>query len=143
VFALGSDPVQLGLVKSINRPGGNATGITSSTNQMEPKRLGLLRELAPGVALIGALVNPKFPAAVRQVHDIEDAARAIGQRIIVGDASTDDELDATFASLLHAGIGALLVAADPFFDTRREHSRRGSDCLPSTSFANLRLRAEC
>jgi putative ABC transport system substrate-binding protein len=110
---------------------------------MEPKRLGLLRELAPGVALIGALVNPKFPAAVRQVHDIEDAARAIGQRIIVGDASTDDELDATFASLLHAGIGALLVAADPFFDTRREHSRRGSDCLPSTSFANLRLRAEC
>jgi putative tryptophan/tyrosine transport system substrate-binding protein len=120
VFAVGSDPVHLGLVKTINRPGGNATGITSSTNQMEPKRLGLLRELAPGVAIIGALVNPKFPAAMRQAHDIEAAARAIGQRIIFGDASTDDELDATFASLLHAGIGALLVAADPFFDTRRD-----------------------
>jgi putative tryptophan/tyrosine transport system substrate-binding protein len=120
VFAVGSDPVQLGLVKAFNRPDGNATGITTSTNQMEPKRLGLLRELVPGVTMIGALVNPKFPAAVRQAHDIEDAARAIGQRIIFGNASTDDELDATFASLLQAGIGALLVAADPFFDTRRD-----------------------
>jgi putative tryptophan/tyrosine transport system substrate-binding protein len=120
VFAVGSDPVNLGLVKTINRPGGNATGITTSTNQMEPKRLGLLRELAPGVTMIGALVNPKFPAAVQQAHDIEAAARAIGQRIIFGNASTDDELNATFGSLLHAGIGALLVAADPFFDTRRD-----------------------
>jgi putative ABC transport system substrate-binding protein len=108
------------LVESFNRPGGNVTGITTSTNAMEPKRLALLRELAPGVALIGALVNPNFPAAARQALDIEDAARAIGQRIVVAKASTDAELDTAFASLVNAGIGALLVTADPYFDTRRD-----------------------
>jgi putative ABC transport system substrate-binding protein len=81
VFATGSDPVQLGLVESFNRPGGNATGVTTSTNLMEPKRLGLLRELAPGVSVVGVLVNPNFPAAVRQAADIEQAARAVGQHI--------------------------------------------------------------
>jgi len=120
VFAVGSDPVGIGLVESFNRPGGNVTGITTSTNAMEPKRLALLRELAPGVALIGALVNPNFPAAARQALDIEDAARAIGQRIVVAKASTDAELDTAFASLVNAGIGALLVTADPYFDTRRD-----------------------
>ena len=120
VFAVGSDPVQLGLVKTINRPDGNATGITTSTNQMEPKRLGLLRELAPGVTMIGALVNPKFPAAKRQVHDIEDAAPAVGLKIVIANASADDELDVAFASLVRAGVRALLVAADPYFDTRRD-----------------------
>src|SRR5262249_26138804 len=79
VFAVGSDPVGIGLVESFNRPGGNVTGITTSTNAMEPKRLALLRELAPGVALIGALVNPNFPAAARQGLGIEDGARAPGQ----------------------------------------------------------------
>jgi putative tryptophan/tyrosine transport system substrate-binding protein len=120
VFSVGSDPVQLGLVKTINRPSGNATGITTSTNQMEPKRLGLLRELAPGVTMIGALVNPKFPAAVRQAHDIEDAARATGLKIVVVKASADDELDVAFASLVRSGVRALLVTADPYFDTRRD-----------------------
>jgi putative ABC transport system substrate-binding protein len=120
VFAVGSDPVGIGLVESFNRPGGNVTGITTSTNAMEPKRLALLRELAPAVALIGALVNPNFPAAARQALDIEDAARAIGQRIVVAKASTDAELDTAFASLVNAGIGALLVTADPYFDTRRD-----------------------
>jgi putative ABC transport system substrate-binding protein len=120
VFAIGSDPVKVGLVESFNRPGGNATGITTSTNLMEPKRLALLRELAPGVAVVGALVNPKFPAAALQAKDIEEAARAIGQRIVFANASADAELDAAFESLTSAGIGALMVTADPYLDTRRD-----------------------
>ncbi len=120
VFATGSDPVQAGLVESFNRPGGNATGVTTSTNLMEPKRLGLLRELAPGVSLVGALVNPNFPAAVRQAADIEQAARTVGQRILIANASTDDELEAAFASFVRGGVGALLVTADPYFDVRRD-----------------------
>ena len=120
VFAVGGDPVGTGLVDSFNRPGGNATGVTTSTSLMEPKRLALLRELAPRVALVGALVNPRFPPAVRQARDIEDAARSIGQRIIIAKASADDELNAAFASLVGAGIDALLVTADPYFDIRRD-----------------------
>jgi putative ABC transport system substrate-binding protein len=120
VFATGSDPVSLGLVASFNRPGGNATGIITSTNVMEPKRLGLLRELAPGVALVGALVNPNFPPAAQQARDLEDAARAIGQRLVIARASTDQELEAAFAFFLREGIGSLLVAGDPYFDTRRD-----------------------
>ena len=120
VFATGSDPVSLGLVASFNRPGGNATGVTTSTNLMEPKRLGLLRELAPGVALVGALVNPNFPPAAQQARDLEDAARAIGQRIVIARASTDEELEAAFAFLVREGIGSLLVTGDPYFDTRRD-----------------------
>jgi ABC-type uncharacterized transport system substrate-binding protein len=86
---------------------------------MEPKRLGLLRELAPGVSLVGVLVNPNFTAAALQLQQIEEAARTVGQRIVVGKASTDAELDAAFASFVRDGTGALLVAGDPFFDTRR------------------------
>jgi putative ABC transport system substrate-binding protein len=119
VFGVGGDPVQLGLVASLNRPGGNVTGLSLLTNQMDPKRLGLLRDLAPGVTLIGALINPKFPGAVLQLEQIEDAARAAGQRIVIARASGDEELEAAFALLLREGVGALLVAGDPYFDTRR------------------------
>src|SRR5215470_7126816 len=120
VFGIGGDPVSAGLVQSFNRPGGNVTGVTLLTNAMEPKRLGLLRELAPGVAVVGALVNPNFPPAAQQAHDIQEAARAIGQRIIVANASGDDGLESAFVSLVRDGIGALLVASDPYFDTRRD-----------------------
>jgi putative ABC transport system substrate-binding protein len=120
IFNFGTDPVRAGLIASFNRPGGNATGISTAVNMMEPKRLGLLRELAPGVALIGALINPNFAPAVRQAHDIEEAARAIGQHIVVANASTNDELEAAFHSLVRDGVGALLVAADPYFDIRRD-----------------------
>ena len=120
VFAMGSDPVSFGLVASFNRPGGNATGVVTSTNVMEPKRLGLLRELAPGVALVGALVNPHFPPAAQQARDLEAAARAIGQRIVIARASTDHELEDAFSFLVREGIGSLLVSGDPYFDTRRD-----------------------
>jgi putative ABC transport system substrate-binding protein len=90
VFGIGGDPVALGLVESFSRPGGNATGVTLLTNLMEPKRLGLLRELVPGVPLIGVLLNPKFAPASRQLQQVEDAARGIDQRIRVVNASTDE-----------------------------------------------------
>ena len=120
VFGLGSDPVSIGLVESYSRPGGNATGITFLTTLMEPKRLGLLRDLVPGVPLVGILLNPGFPSSERQLQDIEEAARRIDQRIVVAKARSDEELNAAFVALVKAGVGALLVCADPFFDTRRE-----------------------
>jgi ABC-type uncharacterized transport system substrate-binding protein len=119
VFGMGGDPIKAGLVNSFNRPGGNATGYTLLTTEMEPKRVGLLHELLPGIALIGALVNPNFPPAVRQLQDIEEATRTIKQKLFVAKASNDMELDAALASLVHAGVKAVLVAADPYFDTRR------------------------
>jgi putative tryptophan/tyrosine transport system substrate-binding protein len=120
VFGVGGDPVRLGLVESFSRPGGNATGVTLLTNLMEPKRLGLLRELVPGVPLIGVLLNPNFVQAPVQLQQIEEAARSIDQRINVANVSTDTELQAALAAFTSEGVGALLVTADPFFDTRRE-----------------------
>jgi putative tryptophan/tyrosine transport system substrate-binding protein len=120
VFGLGGDPVSAGLVESFNRPGGNATGITLLTTLMEPKRLGLLRELVPGVPLVGVLLNPRFPTAPRQLREIEEAARTIDQRIIVANASTDAELDAAFATLTRERVAALLVTANSYFDVRRD-----------------------
>jgi putative ABC transport system substrate-binding protein len=120
VFGTGSDPVSEGLVESFNRPGGNATGIESLTSEMEPKRLGLLRELVPGVSLVGVLLNPNFPPSAYLLRQIEEAARTIGQRTVVAKASTAEGLDAAFTVLVRERADALLVAADPYFDTRRE-----------------------
>jgi putative ABC transport system substrate-binding protein len=120
VFGISGDPVSAGLVESFNRPGGNATGITLLTSLMEPKRLGLIRDLVPGVSLIGVLLNPNFPPAALQLRQIEEAARAINQRIVIAKASTDEELNAAFTALVNENIGAMLVAADPYFDIRRQ-----------------------
>src|SRR5262249_6333943 len=114
VFGIGGDPVALGLVVSFSRPGGNATGVTLLTNLMEPKRLGLLRELAPGVPLIGVLLNPKFAPASRQLQQVEETARSIDQRILVAKASTDEELETAFAAFTSERVGALLITADPY-----------------------------
>ena len=120
VFGIGGDPVKAGLVISFNRPGTNATGYTLLTNEMESKRVSLLHELLPGVRLIGALLNPNFTPAVRQLQDIEEAVRSIGQTLFVARASNDTELEAALLSLVRQGVGAMLVAADPYFDTRRD-----------------------
>jgi putative ABC transport system substrate-binding protein len=120
VFGIGGDPVEAGLVASFNRPGGNVTGVTLLTTLMETKRFGLLRELAPRAPLFGALINPNIPAAARQLQEIEGAARAVGQPLVISKAGTDDDLEAAFASLVRDGIGALLAAADAFFDIRRD-----------------------
>jgi putative ABC transport system substrate-binding protein len=120
VFGTGSDPIKAGMVESLARPGGNATGYSLLTNQMEPKRLNMLHDLVPGAAVIGVLLNPNFPPAARQLQDLEEAAPTIHQRLFVSKASNDVELNAAFTSLIQQRVGALLVAADPYFDTRRD-----------------------
>lgn len=120
VFGMGGDPVKAGIVASFNRPGGNATGYTLWTSEMESKRLGLLRELVPGVRLIGVLVNPQFPPTERELEDLEPAAKAVSQQLFVARADNDAELDAALASFAQQGVGAFLVTTAPFFDTRHD-----------------------
>jgi len=119
VFALGADPVELGLVHSLNRPGGNATGTTILLGDMDQKRFGILQRTIPGIVRFGALVNPNYPPSADQIRDLEKAATDLGRQVFVAKASNDAELDAAFAALLHEQVGALLVASDPYFDTRR------------------------
>jgi putative ABC transport system substrate-binding protein len=120
VFALGSDPVEDGLVASLNRPGGTITGVTFFTNALLAKRLELLRDIIPNTALIAALVNPKNARAGRDTADLQAAANGIGQAIEFYQASTADELDASFEKLARAKAGAVLVTSDAFFASRRE-----------------------
>ena len=120
VFAIGSDPVRQGLTASINRPGGNATGITSLTNEMEPKRLGLLHELVPHAHTIGVLLNPSFSQAESQLADMQQAARAMNLAVIALRANTDQDIDAAFEAVARQHVPALVVSANPFFDTRRK-----------------------
>jgi len=119
VFVMG-DPVKAGLVKSFNRPDGNATGSVPRSTDVEPKRLSLLLELVPNMSLTGVLLDPEFPTASNQLHDLEQAARTMGHRLSVAKASNDIELNAAFSSLLRQKISALHVAASPYFDSRRE-----------------------
>jgi putative ABC transport system substrate-binding protein len=120
VFIIGGDPVKQGLAASFNRPGGNSTGISVLTSTLEPKRLGLLRELVPRAETIGVLMNPNYPQFESQLRDVQEAAHAINLQIHVLRASTDREIDAAFETVAQRRIPALSVAADPFFDTRRD-----------------------
>ena len=119
VFAIGEDPVKLGLVSKINRPGGNLTGATFATALLGAKRLGLLRELAPDAEVIGLLVNKNSDQGQEQIRDVQEAAQKLGQRLVVLSGGSDEDIDAAFASLAPQHVKALLVAADPFFDPRR------------------------
>jgi ABC-type uncharacterized transport system substrate-binding protein len=120
VFVSGFDPVKAGLVASLNRPGGNVTGIHVFLIGLEGKRLGLLRDLVPQAALVGLLINPRSPDSADQTKGLQAAARAIGQQVAVVEAGSDAELDAAFAVLVQRQVGALVVAADQFFTVRRE-----------------------
>jgi putative ABC transport system substrate-binding protein len=120
VFGSGGDPVQSGLVQSFGRPGGNATGYTLLTNQMETKRVGLLHELLPSVTFFGALINNHFHAAPQQVQQMETATRSMGLQLFVAHASNDAELEGAFVSFVQRRVGAILIGADPYFDTRRD-----------------------
>jgi putative tryptophan/tyrosine transport system substrate-binding protein len=120
VFTAGGDPVRSGLVASLNRPGGNATGVSLLTTAPEAKRLGLLHELVPRAALIGVLINPNYREAEVQWQEVQEAARTIDQRIQISKAGNDEELDGAFAALVQQRADALLVCSDPFFDTRRD-----------------------
>jgi putative ABC transport system substrate-binding protein len=120
VFAVGLDPVRLGLVVSFNRPGGNATGLSILTSGLEAKRLGLLHEVAPHAALVGVLQSSAGgPYFASQQQDLQEAARAIGAKVHVLRAGTDGEIDAAFDAFAQDRIGALVVTASTFFDTRR------------------------
>jgi ABC-type uncharacterized transport system substrate-binding protein len=121
VFTTGDDPIRLGLVASLNRPGGNVTGVSSLLVELGSKQLGLLRELAPGTTAIAVLTNPNFPGTERQLRDVEAAARVLGLQLIVLRASTEREMDTAFAIVARQGGVALLVGVDPFFLERRDH----------------------
>ena len=115
IFVTGDDPVQLGLVTSLNRPNGNATGIYMLTASLESKRLELLHEVVPKAAIIGVMVDPNSPDTERQLRELPVAAGSIGQRIVILKAGTEREVEAAFASIPAERIDALLIASSPFY----------------------------
>jgi putative tryptophan/tyrosine transport system substrate-binding protein len=121
VFGVGADPVQLGLVASLNRPGGNLTGFNAFGGELGAKGLALLHELVPSAATIGFLENPNNPLFELLTRDVLAAAPVMGLTVQTLKASTDREIDAAFASLVQARTGALLVGGDVFFNSRIEH----------------------
>jgi len=119
VFAIGADPVKSGLVTSLNRPGGYLTGVSFFTNQMEAKRLGLLHEFVPKVDLVAVLLNPNNAFFDNQSNDLGEASRALGLKIHVERASSVHEIDRAFGAFAQQQAGALLVGADPYFNSQR------------------------
>jgi putative ABC transport system substrate-binding protein len=115
VFSIGGDPVKLGLVPSLNRPGGNITGVNYFQSELGSKRLGLLHELLPKVAVIGMLVNPTFADSEAEIRDATRAALPLGLQIHTVEARAVDEFDTAFATLAQKKVGAILLANDAFF----------------------------
>jgi ABC-type uncharacterized transport system substrate-binding protein len=120
VFMVGRNPVKFGLVASLSRPEGNATGVNLFITETEAKRIELLRELVPKGTPLAALMNPKTADAEAQINDVLAAARTLQQQIEVMSASDEHEIDTAFATLAQRKIGGLLVGADPFFNNRRD-----------------------
>jgi putative tryptophan/tyrosine transport system substrate-binding protein len=120
VFASAGDPVQLGLVASFNRPGGNVTGVSGMLAELMPKRLELLSELVPQARVIALLVNPNNATSDAMVRDVGQAARAMAREVQILKARNESEIDAAFATLSQSHVGALLVDADPYYYSRRE-----------------------
>ena len=120
VFSIGGDAVKLGLVSSLNRPGGNVTGVTFFVNTLGAKRLELLRELVPSAAHIGFLVNPANPTSESQVTDVRAAARERRVDLLVVNAGSEREIDAGFASFVQQRVNAIVIGADSLFLSRRD-----------------------
>jgi putative ABC transport system substrate-binding protein len=120
VFTGGFDPVQSGLVSSLNRPGGNITGVTFDSNTSESKRLGLLHALVPSATAIGVLMNPDNASAETQSKDLNETARAIGLKLQIANARSEGEFEPAFASFARQGAGGLAVASDAFLNRRTE-----------------------
>jgi putative tryptophan/tyrosine transport system substrate-binding protein len=120
VFTTGEDPVEVGLVASLNRPGGNLTGIYIFTSTLEAKRLGLLHEMIPQASLIAVLVNPTNARAASQLTEVQEAARMLGLQLIIQNAAHEGDFDTAFASFAEQRAGALMILSDPFFFNRRE-----------------------
>jgi putative tryptophan/tyrosine transport system substrate-binding protein len=120
VFSIGGDPVRLGLVESLNRPGGNVTGATFLVNSLGAKRLEVLRDLLPGAKVIGLLVNPRNPAAPSEKSDVEAAARALGLQLHIENASNPGEIDAAFDRFKQQQVQGVTFAADATFNAGRK-----------------------
>jgi putative tryptophan/tyrosine transport system substrate-binding protein len=121
VMVIGGDPVKEGLVASLSRPGGNITGTTLFAYEMESKRLGLLHEAVPAAKTIAVLVNPGNPNVESQLRDVREAAPRMGVEVIAFNANAEGEFEGIFATMEQRQSGALLVAGDPFFNSRRAH----------------------
>ena len=119
IFSAADDPVGLGLVASLSRPGGNVTGMSLFNSDLGAKRLALLHELVPSAGVVAYLTNPANPSAKLEVKAVQEAAKTFGVDLLVVDASTDQEIEAAFARLTERHIGAVIVAGEPFFDSRR------------------------
>jgi putative ABC transport system substrate-binding protein len=120
VFTTGDDPVQAGLVDSINRPAGNLTGVHIFFSELEAKKLGLLLEIVPQATMIAALVNPGYRRADGQAKELTAAAQKFGQQIQIVRAGSEGEIRTAFATMKESKIGGLIVAADPFFNAKRD-----------------------
>jgi putative ABC transport system substrate-binding protein len=120
IFTVGGDPVKAGLVDSLSRPGGNATGVSLLTTTPEAKRMELLIDLVPSATTVAALIDPEYQEAANQERELEDAARVLGKRLLIVRARSEAELDQAFEALATQRPSALLVTADPFFDTQRD-----------------------
>jgi putative tryptophan/tyrosine transport system substrate-binding protein len=120
VATFSDDPVASGLVASLGRPGGNITGTSNLSTALESKRFGLLRAIVPQAAMIGVLLNPTFPSAANQLREMQEAARTLGLQLVVMQASTDHDIDTSFAGFVEHRVDALLVGNDPFFNSRRD-----------------------
>jgi putative tryptophan/tyrosine transport system substrate-binding protein len=118
VFTSGNDPVAFGLIASLSRPGGNLTGVTTLNVEVGPKRLELLHEMVPSTRRIAVLINPSDPSAETLSRDLDTAARTLGLELDVLHASSEGDFDGVFATLRQRGAGALVIGADPFFNSR-------------------------
>jgi putative tryptophan/tyrosine transport system substrate-binding protein len=132
-FTTVTDPVKDGLVRSLNRPGGNATGTAGLTSELDPKRLEFLHEAKPTAAMIGVLVNPNRPGLESQSKELQAAADKLNLRLEIQKAATDRQLESAFQAFASQGVDALLVTADPFFNNRRAQvlSLAASQSLPA------------
>jgi len=120
VFLTGDDPVKFGLVASLNRPGGNLTGVSFLSPVLEAKRVELLRVLVPTATTIAGLVNPNSPGAEARLGDVREAARLLGQQVSIVNAGSERDFEAAFARLVQQGAGALIVVSDPLFNNHRD-----------------------
>ncbi len=139
VFETGADPVEAGIVTNLRHPGGNITGVAALTFETGPKRLAILHELLPSAGLIAVLVNPAGGDVVgRQVKDLQAAAPQLGLQLAILQASNDRELEAAFAKAKEMRVGALVIAADPFTNSRLKEiaDQAMKAAMPSISFVN-------
>jgi len=143
VFTTAGDPVQEGFVASLNRPGGNLTGISWFGAQLSGKGLGLLHEVVPSAAVIALLVNPNLPESGRMISNAQEAARNFGKQLLVLNAGTASEINAAFATMRQQSAGALYVGGDPFFTSRRQQivTLATRDAIPDM-YANREFVAE-